>query len=461
MPIYAAAEEADAGGAASVTSFFMGTEEIKVSGQATAEDPLRVETAAQLAAFAWCLNNNKLPSGFPSQPHLLLVNDIDLSEYCSGAGWTPIGTDEGHAFQGVFDGGGHAITGLFINGSQTYSGLFGYLCGTVQNLKLEEVSITSTGHDFFAGGIAGCIKNGTVMGCVVTGQITADNAGSIAGKTKDASIQSCAGGALITGVTFCGGGIVGKMDGGVVKVCVNAGAIFSETIGGGIVGSVTSGQISNCLNTGAIEVWREERGTAGTAGGIAAHSNGTVEKCLNTANVISKGSSAIAGGIIGMAGVGSRTVDCVMTGRRVRADRNNAGCVIGTIFGGVLENCYADLNTTPSGRSNIFMEERDGRIAEPLSSQMWMYWIDFDPSIWTISDGSLPYITAFPDYVPLMSSPPDTGDSGDYEPIDLPIVTAVEIPDTGEYASLTWPVCLLAAAILAGIVQVRKMRKAS
>jgi len=63
------------------TLFSTGTGETQVLGLGTEEYPLRIETAAQLADFAWCLNNGELPDTLPMRPYLLLVKNIDLSAY--------------------------------------------------------------------------------------------------------------------------------------------------------------------------------------------------------------------------------------------------------------------------------------------------------------------------------------------------------------------------------------------
>ena len=62
---------------------------------------------------------------------IILTDDIDLSDYQEGEGWTPIGygTDSNHskAFQGTFDGQGHVVTNLKTNGGYQ-RGLFGQVC---------------------------------------------------------------------------------------------------------------------------------------------------------------------------------------------------------------------------------------------------------------------------------------------------------------------------------------------
>ena len=82
-----------------------------------------------------------------------LADNIDLT----GIDWTPIGKDDNKAYTGTFDGNGKTITGLTVTGSNEYAGLFGFIGpgGTVQNVVLEGVQITSDNSSGYAGGVAG------------------------------------------------------------------------------------------------------------------------------------------------------------------------------------------------------------------------------------------------------------------------------------------------------------------
>ena len=87
--------------------------------------------------------------------NITLTGDIDLT----GIDWTPIGTSFGNSYTGTFDGGNYTITGLTVTGSYKYAGLFGDIDenGTVKNVVLEGVQITSDNSSGYAGGVAvGC-----------------------------------------------------------------------------------------------------------------------------------------------------------------------------------------------------------------------------------------------------------------------------------------------------------------
>lgn len=84
---------------------------------------------------------------------ITLTGNIDLK----GIDWTPIGKDDNKAYTGTFDGNGKTITGLTVTGSYKYAGLFGDIDenGTVKNVVLEGVQITSDNSSGYAGGVAG------------------------------------------------------------------------------------------------------------------------------------------------------------------------------------------------------------------------------------------------------------------------------------------------------------------
>ena len=113
------------------------------------------------------LFNNKL-----SGKTVVLDNDLDMS----GIEFTPIGKTvaayPGYSFAGIFDGKNHTISNLKASSSDpnyAAAGLFGTLCGTVQNVNLKNIEITST---HYAGGVAGYLGSNTgakVLNCTVDG----------------------------------------------------------------------------------------------------------------------------------------------------------------------------------------------------------------------------------------------------------------------------------------------------
>ena len=95
--------------------------------------------------------------------NITLTADITLT-----GEWTPIGIDDKHQYIGTFDGGNHTISGLTVTGSDEYAGLFGYIGkdgGTVKNVVLENVQITSDYQYGYVGGVTGDNASGTLTAC--------------------------------------------------------------------------------------------------------------------------------------------------------------------------------------------------------------------------------------------------------------------------------------------------------
>ncbi len=83
-----------------------------------------------------------------------LIDKINRGDKAAACGWyeldndlnfhgrelTPIGYDSRHPFEGVFDGKGHIIRGFILKGNdRPVIGLFGYLKGTVANLRADGI----------------------------------------------------------------------------------------------------------------------------------------------------------------------------------------------------------------------------------------------------------------------------------------------------------------------------------
>ena len=112
--------------------------------------------------------------------NITLTADITLT-----GEWTPIGIDDKHQYIGTFDGGNHTISGLTVTGSDEYAGLFGYIGkdgGTVKNVVLENVQITSDYQYGYVGGVAG-YSRGNIENCSVSGSVSSRcTAGGVVGQ---------------------------------------------------------------------------------------------------------------------------------------------------------------------------------------------------------------------------------------------------------------------------------------
>ena len=189
--------------------------------------------------------------------NITLTADIDLS----GIDWTPIGIDYNHQYTGTFDGGDHTITGLTVTGSNEYAGLFGRIGsgGTVKNVVLEGVQITSDNSLGYAGGIAGWSFKGKIENSSVSGSVSGNSiAGAVVGTQLGGAITGCSSSATVKGVTFAGG-IAGETNSGAsLTACYATGDVTVENDGtsnawaGGVVGSNAYSTVIACYAAGNV-----------------------------------------------------------------------------------------------------------------------------------------------------------------------------------------------------------------
>ena len=257
----------------------------------------------------YCVRNN-LAGNY------ILANDIDLTEATksggdwdyNGKGWWPIGYDNQWVsysdFTGIFDGNGHSIIGMRINADAARIGLFASVKGTIRNLTMQDVNISST------------CSSSDEANRPCTGAIAAMATGIIENCSVSGSVQH-------RQVYSCLGGIVGYIKNATVRYCYNTASIYGSENAGGIVGYVdkfvvtgipqfeTIPLIQQCYNTGKVESnWTLPSCPQNYAGGIAGYSLGIIADCYNEGNVSEcysgeDSSSALAlsniyvGGIVG------------------------------------------------------------------------------------------------------------------------------------------------------------------
>ena len=201
-----------------------------------------VSSAAELAALG----------GKELRGTVELAADIDMS----GTTMQPI-----KSLKGTFEGNGHTISNLTLSGEagtrwdapNVGLGLIAQLNGTVQNLKMDNVQITSNSKSkIYAGAIVGMIEaaNASIANCAATGTIT----------LPETSTQDGAGG-IVGGVLVNGSVVItdvysevsitnGKYTGGLIgivqyaqKVTIQNCAVVGDlkvSTGGGIIGWLTS-----------------------------------------------------------------------------------------------------------------------------------------------------------------------------------------------------------------------------
>ena len=280
-----------------------------------------VTTAEGLKNIAELVNEE-----WKSDINITLTADINLS----GIDWTPIGIDYNHQYTGTFNGGGHTITGLTVTGSDQYAGLFGYIGsgGTVKNVVLEGVQITSDNSSGYAGGVAGD-SWGTIENCSVSGSVS--------------------------GTTFAGG-VVGSQWGGSITGCNSSATVKGVIFAGGIAGETNSGaSLTGCYATDDVTVENDGTNNSHAGGVVGYNGGGTLTACYATGSVTGSGSGTIyVGGVTGSNNLGTLTA-CYHAKRNINGPNGTTGGVAGRNFkgsmigGGIITACYWGDNGQEQG----------------------------------------------------------------------------------------------------------------
>lgn len=260
-----------------------------------------------------------------------LADNIDLT----GKDWTPIGTSFGNSYTGTFDGNGKTITGLTVTGSDRYTGLFGFIKGTVKNVVLTEINITS---GTFVGGVAGWSFGGNIENCSVSGSVSGSDVG----------------------------GVVGYQQGGSITGCSSSATVKGTQRAGGVAGTTNSGAtLTACYATGDVTVENDGTSNAWAGGVVGSNAYSTVIACYAAGNVSGTGSGTIhVGGVTGENFDGTLTA-CYWSGL---PDNDNGGAtkVDGTTV--TWQTTVAAMNAALSGKGWQY-ELKDGNSLPTLKKE--------------------------------------------------------------------------------------------
>ena len=202
------------------------------------------------------MNVAELVNGGKTDINITLDKDIDLT----GKEWTPIGTGYSNKYTGTFDGGGHTIKGLTVTTNDQFVGLFGSIgyAGTVKNVMMEDVQITSNRSSGFAGGVAG-YSDGTIENCSVSGSVSGTvYVGGVVGAQLEGSITGCSSSTTVKGTVYVGG-VAGQTNrSATLTACYATGNVIIEIhptnniSGGGLVGMNGGKGVRACYATGNV-----------------------------------------------------------------------------------------------------------------------------------------------------------------------------------------------------------------
>ena len=260
--------------------------------------------------------------------NITLDTDLDLTDM----EWTPIGTYD-KPYTGTFNGGGKTITGLTVTGSNEYAGLFGCIGsgGTVKNVVLEGVQITSDNSLGSVGGVAGW-SYGTLENCSVSGSVSGRGQNSIVG------------------------GVVGYQSGGSITGCSSSATVNAGNVAGGVAGSTQSATLTGCYATGDVTLESINQG-GNFAGGVVGNngSSSTLKACYAWGSVTGSGSGTVyTGGVTGSNDLGTLTA-CYHAKGTVKGSDGATGGVAGRNFkglmpyGGIITACYWGGNGQEQG----------------------------------------------------------------------------------------------------------------
>ena len=225
------------------------------------------------------MNIAELVNGGKTDINITLDKNIDLT----GKDWTPIGTSFKNSYTGTFDGGGHTITGLTVTTNDKYAGLFGYIgnAGTVKNVVMEGVLITSNNGSSQAGGVAG-FSRGTIENCSVSGSVSG---------------------------TVYVGGVVGAQWGGSITGCSSSATVKGTVDVGGVAGQTNSNAtMTACYATGNMILEIASQNNIDVGGAVGFNGGSRILACYATGNVTSTGSSTVNVYIGGFCGYNSTTI---------------------------------------------------------------------------------------------------------------------------------------------------------
>ena len=208
------------------------------------------------------MNVAELVNGGKTDINITLDKDIDLT----GKEWTPIGTGYSNKYTGTFDGGGHTIKGLTVTTNDQFVGLFGSIgyAGTVKNVMMEDVQITSNRSSGFAGGVAG-YSDGTIENCSVSGSVSG---------------------------TVYVGGVVGVQIGGSITGCSSSATVNGTVDVGGVAGQTnSSATLTACYATGNVIIEMDPKKNIAGGSLVGMNAGSSLLACYATGNVTSTGSS--------------------------------------------------------------------------------------------------------------------------------------------------------------------------
>ena len=260
------------------------------SGIGTSADPYIIFTSAEFAYFAQQVNNGNSYDN----TYFKLSSNIRLNN----KEFNVIGSID-NPFNGHFDGDGFKIRDFIIAGTSNYVGLFGYVNGTIENVGITNVSITSTSTSngkYYAGVVAYLGEQGVLKNIYSTGTVTNNAAyysyaGGLVGCSVgliENSYSTCNVVAKSSSLFAYAGGLVGYLE-GTINDCYATGNVTANgandtySRNGGLVGDKTKNSvINNCYRTDTQKLIKYNSSDS------MYNSDGTIETIENIKKILNK-----------------------------------------------------------------------------------------------------------------------------------------------------------------------------
>jgi hypothetical protein len=317
-------------------------------GVGSASDPYEISTTAELIRLA------ATPADWAAGTHFVQTADIDLT----GCTWSMIGPSWSDRFRGSFDGGNRQITGLSMSTTGN-TGFFGAAdsTATLKNIRLVSVSVTSTGNN--VGGLV-AESSATIIDSSVSG--TVNGAGFVGGLVAylydDGTITGSSSSATVVGTGEQVGGLVGAIEGAVVRSSAT-GTVTAPGRVGGLVGLTNGGTISYSYATGNVTVSGIEAdggtGAGGLVGENTTYSNytgptGTIRDSYATGTVAARAGFSGSGGLVGF---NDRQAIIDSYARGAVTGGTDIGALVGKNHGSITDSASV---TTPAVGSSDYVD---------------------------------------------------------------------------------------------------------
>lgn len=318
---------------------------------------------------------------------------------------------EGSSFKDV------NITGLKLESyGENAGGLVALSYGPVSNVH---VSGTINHHNSYGGGIVGGMYRGELKNCSFSGNISGmGSTGGLVGITRGTHVHDCQ---VDAGVTFSGyynpfyrgvGGLVGNtldalssgvlLSKTVIEDCSMTGTITDQDGRGqigGLVGDMNGGKMRRCLNTAPIK-GQATNSRNGIVGGIVGLTyNARVMDCITTNEIINNvsGEATQVGGIVGtmLRAVKDSTIirNCINTGQVVMSTATgHEGLFGGSNVDNIeLENCFYDNQITSAAVVDSLASK--GKTTAQLTAASGIE--GFSSDVWQFTQGQYPQLKKF------------------------------------------------------------------